>query len=272
MEYPNGLNIKDFYFSDEIVKWNGTLNSADISDQNLFYGTDGTQTIVFDFGSYLFVSFNVVDANRLTIDNLFSPMFNDTNIRDLTIWDESWAQYNYNGSKWSGSGQSNTAIRFDKGYYVKFETSNSGITSTNMVINGKYIWKTNITLTKGWNFTGWPNNTDGIDLASTAATKGLFYFPSTTSSSIKLWDNLLKIFNAGGASYANGGGNPSTGMLTNDPGKAFIIEMDDDANSYTYSYQNDEVQPTLLQITNICLLYTSPSPRDRTRSRMPSSA
>ena len=25
-------------------------------------------------------------------------------------------------------------------------------------------------------------------------------------------------------------------------------------------------------ITNICLLYTSPSPRDRTRSRMPSSA
>ena len=28
----------------------------------------------------------------------------------------------------------------------------------------------------------------------------------------------------------------------------------------------------LLTGTNICLLYTSPSPRDRTRSRMPSSA
>ena len=27
-----------------------------------------------------------------------------------------------------------------------------------------------------------------------------------------------------------------------------------------------------LEIANICLLYTSPSPRDRTRSRMPSSA
>ena len=27
-----------------------------------------------------------------------------------------------------------------------------------------------------------------------------------------------------------------------------------------------------LDFTNICLLYTSPSPRDRTRSRMPSSA
>jgi len=29
---------------------------------------------------------------------------------------------------------------------------------------------------------------------------------------------------------------------------------------------------TLLVIINTCLLYTSPSPRDRTRSRMPSSA
>ena len=27
-----------------------------------------------------------------------------------------------------------------------------------------------------------------------------------------------------------------------------------------------------IELTNICLLYTSPSPRDRTRSRMPSSA
>ena len=29
---------------------------------------------------------------------------------------------------------------------------------------------------------------------------------------------------------------------------------------------------TFDNMTNICLLYTSPSPRDRTRSRMPSSA
>ena len=29
---------------------------------------------------------------------------------------------------------------------------------------------------------------------------------------------------------------------------------------------------TLIDLDNICLLYTSPSPRDRTRSRMPSSA
>ena len=31
-------------------------------------------------------------------------------------------------------------------------------------------------------------------------------------------------------------------------------------------------EPDIAVITNICLLYTSPSPRDRTRSRMPSSA
>ena len=31
-------------------------------------------------------------------------------------------------------------------------------------------------------------------------------------------------------------------------------------------------ETTLLLLTVICLLYTSPSPRDRTRSRMPSSA
>ena len=28
----------------------------------------------------------------------------------------------------------------------------------------------------------------------------------------------------------------------------------------------------IMDVTNPCLLYTSPSPRDRTRSRMPSSA
>ena len=34
----------------------------------------------------------------------------------------------------------------------------------------------------------------------------------------------------------------------------------------------DIVQPGSAALLEICLLYTSPSPRDRTRSRMPSSA
>ena len=33
-----------------------------------------------------------------------------------------------------------------------------------------------------------------------------------------------------------------------------------------------KVNPELIKLSNVCLLYTSPSPRDRTRSRMPSSA
>src|SRR5665811_473719 len=36
--------------------------------------------------------------------------------------------------------------------------------------------------------------------------------------------------------------------------------------------QTDHVEFYLLHALNACLLYTSPSPRDRTRSRMPSSA
>ena len=44
-------------------------------------------------------------------------------------------------------------------------------------------------------------------------------------------------------------------------------------NSYpTISPQDDRTRSHYLDSRNTCLLYTSPSPRDRTRSRMPSSA
>ena len=46
---------------------------------------------------------------------------------------------------------------------------------------------------------------------------------------------------------------------------AQIITAKDDSNEETF-----EVVKKIK--SNICLLYTSPSPRDRTRSRMPSSA
>ena len=38
------------------------------------------------------------------------------------------------------------------------------------------------------------------------------------------------------------------------------------------SANNKLIDPTLDRVVNICLLYTSPSPRDRQKSRMPSSA
>ena len=37
-------------------------------------------------------------------------------------------------------------------------------------------------------------------------------------------------------------------------------------------WTNEEARHLLTELSQICLLYTSPSPRDRTRSRMPSSA
>ena len=63
------------------------------------------------------------------------------------------------------------------------------------------------------------------------------------------------------------------------PGREIsIIGFDDvaDASFATPSLTTIQTQPyklgQLLAKTIICLLYTSPSPRDRTRSRMPSSA
>ena len=51
-------------------------------------------------------------------------------------------------------------------------------------------------------------------------------------------------------------------------------ESDDDYfnNSLIYLCANDNKGSYGLIINRTCLLYTSPSPRDRTRSRMPSSA
>ena len=46
-------------------------------------------------------------------------------------------------------------------------------------------------------------------------------------------------------------------------------------NSELVSFKQDrldEISNSIVEMSKICLLYTSPSPRDRTRSRMPSSA
>ena len=52
------------------------------------------------------------------------------------------------------------------------------------------------------------------------------------------------------------------------------IQADEDTNALIITAPPDEMRSILAVIEqlDICLLYTSPSPRDRTRSRMPSSA
>ena len=41
---------------------------------------------------------------------------------------------------------------------------------------------------------------------------------------------------------------------------------------FSYATSNKIITQAVELVNNTCLLYTSPSPRDRTRSRMPSSA
>ena len=51
-----------------------------------------------------------------------------------------------------------------------------------------------------------------------------------------------------------------------------IPQNDDIAQFIARVERNDEAFQRSLSRAKVCLLYTSPSPRDRTRSRMPSSA
>ena len=50
------------------------------------------------------------------------------------------------------------------------------------------------------------------------------------------------------------------------------IDKDPDACGYAMKFQNDNFKIINDSFNNICLLYTSPSPRDMSASRMPSSA
>ena len=54
----------------------------------------------------------------------------------------------------------------------------------------------------------------------------------------------------------------------------FLIFENSDGDSIEWNYGDfdKEVSKTAGVLNQHCLLYTSPSPRDRTRSRMPSSA
>ena len=55
-------------------------------------------------------------------------------------------------------------------------------------------------------------------------------------------------------------------------GDYWIIDLDKDYQYAVISEPDRQYLWILSRFPNICLLYTSPSPRDRTRSRMPSSA
>ena len=52
----------------------------------------------------------------------------------------------------------------------------------------------------------------------------------------------------------------------------FVFEQASDTAIETFVTMNSEGSNIIASVFGACLLYTSPSPRDRTRSRMPSSA
>ena len=54
--------------------------------------------------------------------------------------------------------------------------------------------------------------------------------------------------------------------------EAFAKEVEDRKSARDLYKDDAIIQKVLATLFTVCLLYTSPSPRDRTRSRMPSSA
>ena len=75
---------------------------------------------------------------------------------------------------------------------------------------------------------------------------------------------------AGGLRTSYNNSTTTTNSLSFPSGKTAIATymLDNNANDISGNYNGTETNITY----NTCLLYTSPSPRDRTRSRMPSSA
>ena len=63
---------------------------------------------------------------------------------------------------------------------------------------------------------------------------------------------------------------PEALNLSEEAAKQFVLKV---PRSFVARMQiGNAKDPLLLQVLNSCLLYTSPSPRDRQKSRMPSSA
>ena len=63
-----------------------------------------------------------------------------------------------------------------------------------------------------------------------------------------------------------------TGTNNNPTVSALSYNNTEDENSYVINLLSTAEDVDLNDVLSVCLLYTSPSPRDRTRTRMPSSA
>ena len=93
-----------------------------------------------------------------------------------------------------------------------------------------------------------------------------------SDSITKLTDNLIASYaKVGGINHLDGGNLPSKfaiASITTDLLRLLLPGFFDEKPIQTSELK---VEISML-MDSVCLLYTSPSPRDRTRSRMPSSA
>ena len=117
--------------------------------------------------------------------------------------------------------------------------------------------------------------TDELTLAANASSAGSIFIPvngislSVTEPVADLLPGAVPVINEFAASNAS--------LIDDDNGNSTdFIEIfnagDTAVNLAGYSLTDDPDQPQKFVFSNTCLLYTSPSPRDRQKSRMPSSA
>ena len=83
------------------------------------------------------------------------------------------------------------------------------------------------------------------------------------------WSAQFAIGTSGQGTATYGIGSAMASVLAKDAGDSFVVQPHGGTGKIVPLVNTGKVDYSL---ANICLLYTSPSPRDRTRSRMPSSA
>ena len=138
-------------------------------------------------------------------------------------------------------------------------------------INGNNIQATTRGLVEAWSITEQlnlpPLNQSAINALGTPAFGTLVY--NTTEDMAQIYKQDAQQGNPGWTDV--GGGGPSVGensiIRTNGTNIQENLTVGPVANGgveFTNGFSSGPIQ--------VCLLYTSPSPRDRTRSRMPSSA
>ena len=130
--------------------------------------------------------------------------------------------------------------------------------------NGKWYWEIQV---NNW------ESSDGtsIGISSKIATATNYEFVNDSGATVGYGYFSNGVVYGNGSSQATG---YSTASGTHIIGVALNLTDNKIAWSYDGTWQGstDPGSGNTNMISNTCLLYTSPSPRDRTRSRMPSSA